>query len=97
MLVLVCGVLQSTESRLLLIIDLDLILIRGNTVVLKLLLHLRRITVLLLIILVHGIARCIVSNSPTATIMTALSHHQVLIVDLDPVLRGGLRTIHLVV
>ena len=92
MLVLVCRVLQPTESRLLLV-DLYLILMRGNAAVLNLLLLEGRITVLL-IILVHGIARGIICNSPT--IMTALSHHQILVVNLNPVLRVGLRTIHLV-
>lgn len=93
MLVLLCGVLQSTESRLLLV-NLHLILMRGNAAVLNQLLLEGRITVLM-IILVHGIARGIVCNSPT--IMTALSHHQILVVNLDPVLRVGLRTIHIVV
>ena len=92
MLVLVCRVLQPTESRLLLV-DLYLILMRGNAAVLNLLLLEGRITVLM-IILVHGIARGIICNSPT--IMTALSHHQILVVNLNPVLRVGLRTIHLV-
>ena len=89
-------VLQSAESRMLLLIGLQLVLIGGNAdVVLKLLLLLRGRVTVLIVLLVPGVVRRIVCHAPS-TIMTTLSHYHILVVYLDPTLRIGLRTIHIV-